>query len=67
MRCSRCRKAWYCGQDHQRSHWPKHKVECRPYTKEEEEQEEEYTALQEHLVNKGTSPPASPATGAVLH
>lgn len=30
MVCSGCRAAWYCGQDHQRLHWKKHKVFCKP-------------------------------------
>lgn len=26
--CSGCRQAAYCGPDHQRSHWPRHRLEC---------------------------------------
>jgi len=28
MRCSRCRQVWYCGKEHQKSHWKKHKLIC---------------------------------------
>ncbi|CAN0108166.1 unnamed protein product, partial [Hapterophycus canaliculatus] len=28
FRCRRCRTAFYCGRDHQRSHWPQHRGAC---------------------------------------
>eukprot|EP00026_Physarum_polycephalum_P003824 Phypoly_transcript_03840.p1 GENE.Phypoly_transcript_03840~~Phypoly_transcript_03840.p1 ORF type:complete len:767 (+),score=95.81 Phypoly_transcript_03840:20-2320(+) len=28
-RCSACRMAYYCSQDHQRKDWPKHKLSCK--------------------------------------
>jgi hypothetical protein len=28
-RCSRCKCTWYCSADHQRAHYPNHKLECR--------------------------------------
>ncbi|XP_065339423.1 prolyl hydroxylase EGLN3 isoform X1 [Cloeon dipterum] len=30
LRCSRCRKVWYCSKEHQREHWKKHKRACVP-------------------------------------
>lgn len=27
--CTGCRSTWYCSQEHQRSHWKTHKIECR--------------------------------------
>ena len=29
LRCSRCHTIYYCSVEHQRRHWPKHKVQCR--------------------------------------
>eukprot|EP00004_Rigifila_ramosa_P027576 TRINITY_DN9036_c0_g1_i1.p1 TRINITY_DN9036_c0_g1~~TRINITY_DN9036_c0_g1_i1.p1 ORF type:complete len:535 (+),score=84.91 TRINITY_DN9036_c0_g1_i1:20-1624(+) len=30
-RCQRCHSVWYCGQEHQKSHWKQsHRTECRP-------------------------------------
>ncbi|XP_059485616.1 zinc finger MYND domain-containing protein 10 [Neocloeon triangulifer] len=29
-RCSKCKKAWYCGRDCQLQHFPYHKKECNP-------------------------------------
>lgn len=29
LRCGRCKRAWYCGRQCQRSHWLKHKQVCR--------------------------------------
>lgn len=31
MRCSRCKTAWYCGEEHQQRHWPYHQRLCKPY------------------------------------
>jgi len=28
LRCSRCKTEWYCGEGHQRQHWPVHKKVC---------------------------------------
>eukprot|EP00397_Hematodinium_sp_SG-2012_P048327 GEMP01055321.1.p1 GENE.GEMP01055321.1~~GEMP01055321.1.p1 ORF type:complete len:497 (+),score=90.20 GEMP01055321.1:41-1492(+) len=28
MRCSRCKKEWYCSRDCQVAHWPDHKIMC---------------------------------------
>ena len=32
-RCSACKGQWYCSQEHQRSDWKAHKVECKRITK----------------------------------
>jgi hypothetical protein len=29
QKCARCRMVWYCGEDHQREHWPVHKPHCK--------------------------------------
>ncbi|XP_071549532.1 SET domain-containing protein SmydA-8-like isoform X1 [Panulirus ornatus] len=29
--CAGCGVVHYCGKEHQRQHWPKHRAECRPY------------------------------------
>lgn len=26
--CARCKRAWYCGDGHQKEHWPTHKRRC---------------------------------------
>jgi hypothetical protein len=26
--CSKCKKAHYCGKEHQKAHWKSHKLEC---------------------------------------
>jgi WD40 repeat protein len=28
LRCSRCKNCWYCNKEHQRDHWPTHKLTC---------------------------------------
>jgi len=28
LRCSRCKKIWYCGTEHQREDWTRHRAEC---------------------------------------
>jgi hypothetical protein len=33
-KCSSCKRAFYCGEEHQKSHWKKHKSECIPYKME---------------------------------
>ncbi len=35
--CSGCRAVHYCCKDHQKSHWPDHKLNCRPYRIEVDE------------------------------
>lgn len=30
MRCSKCKKAFYCSREHQVQHWPEHAAECIP-------------------------------------
>lgn len=37
-RCSSCRRAFYCGKEHQRENWPKHKAACRGYEEAESEE-----------------------------
>ena len=36
LRCSRCRTVCYCGAEHQRADWPRHKEECAPPTQRNE-------------------------------
>ena len=36
LRCSKCKRQWYCGADHQRQDWPLHKLKCREPTASEE-------------------------------
>lgn len=31
FKCTSCKQAHYCGSDHQKEHWPRHKVDCRPF------------------------------------
>ncbi|XP_042221387.1 SET domain-containing protein SmydA-8-like [Homarus americanus] len=31
LTCGGCGSMHYCGKEHQRQHWPKHRVECPPY------------------------------------
>ncbi|KAF4526095.1 hypothetical protein B566_EDAN007589 [Ephemera danica] len=32
QQCAGCKVVYYCGREHQRAHWPKHRSECRPVT-----------------------------------
>lgn len=34
--CSACKSVKYCGADHQRQHWKKHKIDCRPFKIEQD-------------------------------
>ena len=33
LRCSRCKKVWYCSKECQKKHWPVHKARCVPAPK----------------------------------
>jgi hypothetical protein len=50
LRCSRCKQRWYCGQDHQRKDWPRHKAECG-------------TLLRQHSDNKAQASSSSSSNG----
>lgn len=31
FKCTSCKSIHYCGAEHQKKHWPKHKANCRPF------------------------------------
>ncbi|XP_001601934.2 SET domain-containing protein SmydA-8 [Nasonia vitripennis] len=37
-RCGSCKLAFYCGKEHQREHWPRHKTSCRAYEERENQE-----------------------------
>lgn len=38
LKCSGCRIVWYCSKEHQKQHWPRHKLDCRFVTKKKKKQ-----------------------------
>ncbi|XP_037944727.1 SET domain-containing protein SmydA-8-like [Teleopsis dalmanni] len=38
LSCSACKSIKYCGAEHQRQHWKKHKTDCRPFRVANDEQ-----------------------------
>ncbi|XP_068145451.1 SET domain-containing protein SmydA-8 [Drosophila tropicalis] len=36
--CNRCRMVRYCGGEHQKEHWPSHKLKCKPFREVQDEQ-----------------------------
>lgn len=30
-KCSACKLVSYCSKEHQKQHWPQHKLQCRPF------------------------------------
>jgi WD40 repeat protein len=41
QRCARCKQCWYCCRDHQREHWPTHKLTCGQPAKKPENRSDE--------------------------
>ncbi|KAJ5713543.1 uncharacterized protein N7483_010724 [Penicillium malachiteum] len=55
-RCSGCKILQYCGQDHQREHWPKHKSACSGVRRARKSLEDAKEALINHLDFKDDDP-----------
>lgn len=53
FKCTACKTVNYCSTAHQKKDWPKHKINCRPFTTDHSEELGRYLVATRDIPSKG--------------
>lgn len=52
LTCTRCKLVRYCSGSHQKEHWPQHKLKCKPFREQQDDQLGRYLVITQEICAK---------------